>query len=56
MTSRPGRVKAEFVVPIARPRTGEARGTAEFAALEQRVWGELRGEVVASMQEREGSA
>lgn len=45
MTARPGRRKAEFPVPFPRPRSSDLRGTAEFAALEQQIWGALREEV-----------
>jgi NitT/TauT family transport system ATP-binding protein len=47
MTARPGRAKAEFLVPFARPRHSDLRGTAEFAALEREIWGALRDEVEA---------
>ncbi|MEU7811109.1 ABC transporter ATP-binding protein [Pseudonocardia sp. NPDC049154] len=48
MSARPGRVIADLEVPFARPRTGEIRGSAEFAALEQQLWHLLRDEVEAT--------
>lgn len=45
MSARPGRIIAEHRVPFPRPRTPEIRATAEFAALEQRIWEQLRSEV-----------
>lgn len=45
MSSRPGRILADLEVPFGRPRTGDIRGTSEFAAFEAEIWGLLRGEV-----------
>ncbi|GAA1002974.1 nitrate ABC transporter ATP-binding protein [Acrocarpospora pleiomorpha] len=45
MSSRPGRVVADFQVPFERPRDPRIRGSAEFAELEQRIWDLLRVEV-----------
>lgn len=45
MSARPGRVIAEFEVPFERPRSASIRGTADFAALEERIWTLLRQEV-----------
>lgn len=45
MSARPGQVIAEFLVPFERPRSASVRGTAEFAALEERIWTLLRQEV-----------
>lgn len=44
MSQRPGRMVGEFTVPFPRPRTAEIRGSGEFAALEQEIWGTLRSE------------
>jgi NitT/TauT family transport system ATP-binding protein len=44
-SSRPGRIIADIEVPFARPRTREARATAQFGALEERIWQLLKGEV-----------
>jgi NitT/TauT family transport system ATP-binding protein len=45
MSARPGRVIADFKIPFERPRLSEIRGTAEFAALHEEIWGLLRNEV-----------
>ncbi|GAA1787301.1 ABC transporter ATP-binding protein [Pseudarthrobacter sulfonivorans] len=45
MSARPGRVIADFRIPFERPRLPEIRGTAEFAALQEEIWGLLRSEV-----------
>ncbi|GAA0710851.1 ABC transporter ATP-binding protein [Dactylosporangium roseum] len=45
MSARPGRIIGEHHVPFPRPRTPDIRATAEFAALEQRIWEQLRSEV-----------
>jgi NitT/TauT family transport system ATP-binding protein len=44
MSKRPGHIVGEFEVPFERPRTAEIRGSAEFAALEQEIWANLRTE------------
>ncbi|WP_312858225.1 ABC transporter ATP-binding protein [Pseudonocardia pini] len=48
MSARPGRIIADLEVPFDRPRTGEIRGSAEFAELEQQLWQLLRAEVEAT--------
>ncbi|GAA0985760.1 ABC transporter ATP-binding protein [Acrocarpospora macrocephala] len=57
MSSRPGTVIEEFVVPFPRPRSTELRGTKEFAALEAEIWKMLRQEVrdMVLEQERAGA-
>jgi NitT/TauT family transport system ATP-binding protein len=45
MSARPGRLVAEYRVPFPRPRDHGLRGTAEFAALRQQIWNEIRSEV-----------
>ena len=42
MSQRPGQIVGEFDVPFERPRAAEIRGTAEFAALEEEIWENLR--------------
>ena len=49
MTARPGRIKAEIDVDLARPRlVHELKGRPEFARIVGRVWGLLKDEVVRS--------
>jgi NitT/TauT family transport system ATP-binding protein len=49
MTARPGRIKADVVVPFGRPRDlFELRAQPEYAVLSERIWNELRTEVAAS--------
>jgi NitT/TauT family transport system ATP-binding protein len=49
MSARPGHVKAEIDVPLARPRSVyELKSTPEFAELVARVWEPLRREVLTS--------
>ncbi len=45
MSGRPGRIIGDYEVPFGRPREAEIRGSAEFAALEQELWLQLRDEV-----------
>ncbi|TNC20231.1 ABC transporter ATP-binding protein [Amycolatopsis alkalitolerans] len=45
MSARPGRILEDIEVPFARPRTWDARSTAEFGALEDQIWRLLKGEV-----------
>jgi len=49
MTARPGRIKAEIVVPLPRPRTPEMIYTPEFIALVQQLKGLIREESLAAM-------
>ncbi|MDQ7843121.1 MAG: ABC transporter ATP-binding protein [Armatimonadota bacterium] len=47
MTARPGRIKSEVAVPLARPRHfREIRRDPEYGALSARLWDELRDEVL----------
>ena len=45
MSARPGKIIGDYRVPFERPRSPELRGTAEFAALEQQIWGQMRAEI-----------
>jgi len=45
MSGRPGRIIGDYRVPFGRPRSAEIRGSAEFAALEEELWQQLRVEV-----------
>lgn len=49
MTARPGRIKAEIAVPLARPRTAEMTASAEFTGMVQRLRSLIRAESLASM-------
>lgn len=49
MTARPGRIKAEIVVPLARPRTPEMTSSPEFAALVSSLKTLIREESLAAM-------
>jgi NitT/TauT family transport system ATP-binding protein len=46
LTARPGRIKRVFPVPLPRPRGLEARASPEFGALLDKLWAELRDEVL----------
>src|SRR2546428_9573510 len=50
LTARPGRVKRVFPVPLGRPRGLEARTSPEFGALVDKIWAELREEVLRSAE------
>lgn len=45
MSSRPGTIVDECVVPFGRPRDGSVRESAEFSALRGRLWDHLRDQV-----------
>ena len=47
MSNRPGRLKEEVAIPLARPRTLAQQETAEFLALRHRVLASIREEAVA---------
>jgi NitT/TauT family transport system ATP-binding protein len=50
MTHRPGQVKAEFPVELARPRTPAAAASPEFGELRNTIWELLRAEVQAALE------
>ena len=50
LTARPGRVKRVFPVPLGRPRGLEARASPEFGELVDKIWAELREEVLKSAE------
>lgn len=52
MTARPGRLKAAFTVPFARPRGIEVMGDPAFAGLSYQIWEALRDEAIAAMGTR----
>ena len=49
MTARPGRIKAEIVVPLPRPRTAEMTTSREFVELNQKLRALIREESLAAM-------
>jgi len=49
LSARPGRVKQIFSVDLGRPRGLEVRASPEFGALLDKVWGDLRDEVLRTM-------
>jgi NitT/TauT family transport system ATP-binding protein len=49
MTARPGRIKAEIRVPLARPRTVEMTDSPQFIELVQKLKGLIREESLAAM-------
>jgi NitT/TauT family transport system ATP-binding protein len=55
MTARPGTICAEYPIPFPRPRDHELRGTPEFAALRQEIWGVLRTEVDNALHRSAGA-
>ena len=51
MTARPGRIKEEIEVPIARPRTMDVVTSTEFVTLKRRIIELLQKEVLKSLGE-----
>jgi NitT/TauT family transport system ATP-binding protein len=49
MTARPGRVSQVFPVELGRPRGLEIRGSPAYGALLEKIWAQLREEVVHAM-------
>ena len=49
MTARPGKPKATFDVPFARPRGIEVMAAPAFASLSYQIWEALRDEAIAAM-------
>jgi NitT/TauT family transport system ATP-binding protein len=56
LTSRPGRIKHTFPVNLGRPRGLEVRASPDFGALVDKIWAELREEVVRASAEDAGAA
>ncbi|MBI4255561.1 MAG: ABC transporter ATP-binding protein [Candidatus Rokubacteria bacterium] len=54
MTSRPGRVRRVFPVDLGRPRGLEIRSSQAYGVLLEKIWSELREEVVRAMAEERG--
>jgi ABC-type nitrate/sulfonate/bicarbonate transport system ATPase subunit len=56
LTARPGRVSQIFPVDLGRPRGLEVRGSQAYGALLDKIWSQLREEVVRAMaEEREAT-
>jgi len=51
LTARPGRVSQVFPVDLGRPRGLEIRGSQAYGALLEKIWSQLREEVVRAMAE-----
>jgi NitT/TauT family transport system ATP-binding protein len=49
MSARPGRFKCEVTVPFPHPRSYKIKTTPEFAALEERLTEEIRGETMLAV-------
>jgi NitT/TauT family transport system ATP-binding protein len=49
LTARPGRVSQVFPVELGRPRGLEVRGSQAYGVLLEKIWGQLREEVVRAM-------
>ena len=55
MTARPGRVSEVFPVDLGRPRGLEIRGSPAYGVLLEKIWSQLREEVVRAMdRDRDG--
>jgi NitT/TauT family transport system ATP-binding protein len=54
LTARPGRVSQIYPVDLGRPRGLEVRGAAAYGVLLDRLWSQLREEVVRAMAEDRG--
>jgi len=56
MTARPGRVSQVFPVDLGRPRGLEVRASQAYGVLLEKIWAQLREEVVRAMgEDREGA-
>jgi NitT/TauT family transport system ATP-binding protein len=54
LTARPGRVSQVFPVDLGRPRGLEVRASHAYGVLLEKIWSELREEVVRAMAEERG--
>ena len=55
LTARPGRVSQVFPVDLGRPRGLDVRASPAYGALLEKIWGQLREEVVRAMAEDRGA-
>jgi ABC-type nitrate/sulfonate/bicarbonate transport system ATPase subunit len=46
MSARPGRIKAEIAIDLARPRSYKVKTTPKFVALKERLVEEIRAEAL----------
>ncbi|KQU74546.1 mannosyltransferase [Aminobacter sp. DSM 101952] len=54
MTARPGRIKCDLTIDMARPRGAyEIKSRSGYGEISNRIWGELRDEVLAAKQKME---
>ena len=51
LPARPGRVSQVYSVDLGRPRGLEVRGSPAYGALLEKIWSQLREEVVRAMAE-----
>ena len=56
LTSRPGRIKQLFPVTLGRPRGLEVRASPDFGALVDKIWTELRDEVLRATADDAGGS
>jgi len=54
LTARPGRVSEIFPVDLGRPRGLEVRASPAYGVLLDKIWSQLREEVVRAMAEERG--
>jgi NitT/TauT family transport system ATP-binding protein len=54
LTARPGRVSQVFPVDLGRPRGLDVRASPAYGALLEKIWGQLREEVVRAMADDRG--
>jgi len=55
MTARPGRVSQVFPVELGRPRGLEIRASQAYGVLLEKIWSQLREEVVRAMGDDRGA-
>jgi NitT/TauT family transport system ATP-binding protein len=55
MTARPGRISQVFPVELGRPRGLEIRGSQAYGVLLEKIWSQLRDEVVRAMDADRGA-
>jgi NitT/TauT family transport system ATP-binding protein len=53
MTSRPGRIREEIAIPLARPRSMDLLTSSDFVALKRRVMDLIRDEALRTLIPKE---